>query len=51
VRIERVGLEDHCDVPGTGREIVDDLAADSDFARADLFQSGDHPKRGRLPAA
>ena len=34
-----------------GRLVVDDLAADLQLAVGDVLQPGDHPQRGRLPAA
>jgi len=43
VRIERVVLEDHCNVAVAGGEVVDDLALDPDLARGDLLEPGDHP--------
>src|SRR5262249_30942474 len=51
VRVERVVLEDHRDVAVARRQVVDDAVADLDLAVADLFEPGDHPQRGRLPAA
>jgi hypothetical protein len=50
VRVERVVLEDHRDVAILGWEVVDDLVADPHRALGDLFQTGDHPERGRLAA-
>src|SRR5262249_36727181 len=34
-----------------GRPVVDDLAADIDVARRNLFEAGDHAQRGALAAA
>jgi hypothetical protein len=51
VRVERVVLEDHRDVPVLGRQVVHHPAADGDRARADLLQAGDRPQRRGLPAA
>ena len=34
-----------------GRLVVDDLAADLQLAVGDVLEPGDHPQRGRLPAA
>ena len=50
VRVERVVLEHHRDVPVLGRQVVDDAVADLDRAAADLLQAGDRPQRGRLAA-
>ena len=51
VWIERIALEDHGDATLTRREIVDDLAADEDFAGRGRLQSGDHPQESRLSGA
>ena len=51
VRVERVVLEDHRDVAVLGRVLVDDVAADLQLALGDVLEPGDHPQRGRLPAA
>src|SRR5690606_22305317 len=51
VRIERVVLEHHGDVPVLRRHVVDDAVADPDFALGHLFQPGDHPQGRALPAA
>ncbi len=51
VRIERIILEHHRDVPVFGGEVVDDPLADPDVAGGDRFQPGDHPQQGRLSAA
>src|SRR5882762_3429081 len=51
VRIERIALEDHSDATLTRREIVDDLAADEDFAGRRRFQPGDHPQESRFSGA
>src|SRR6185436_12243397 len=39
VRIERIRLEHHCDIPLRGMQVVDDLAADTDFSRSDRLKS------------
>ncbi len=51
VRIERVVLEHHGDVPVLGRHVVDDVAADRDVATRDLLEAGDHAERRALAAA
>jgi hypothetical protein len=51
MRIERIGLEDHRDVAGARRQVVDDIVADLDRAAADIFEAGDHPQRRRFSAA
>jgi len=51
VRVQGVRLEDHGDVAGAGRDVVDHTVADEDAAARDLLQSGEHAQRGRLPAA
>jgi hypothetical protein len=43
VRVERVVLEDHRDVPVLRRQIVDQAVADVDLAGTDLFQPRHHP--------
>ena len=50
VRVQRVVLEHHRDVPVLGRSVVDDLTADLQLAVGDVFESGDHPQCGRLSA-
>jgi len=49
VRIEGVVLEDHRDVPFRRIAIVDPVAVDENVAFGRLFQTGDTPKRRRLP--
>jgi hypothetical protein len=51
VRVERVVLEHHRDVPVLGRHVVHHPPADRDLAAVDLLQPGDHPEQRRLPAA
>ena len=51
VRIQRVVLEHHRDVPVLRRHVVDQPVADADLAIARLFQPRDHPQNGRLAAA
>jgi hypothetical protein len=48
---KRVALEHHRDVPVTGGDLVDHLAADPQLARGDVLESGDHVQRRRLAAA
>jgi hypothetical protein len=50
VRVERVVLEHHRDVPVLRREVVDRPPADAQRARGDVLQPGDHPKRRGLAA-
>jgi hypothetical protein len=51
VRVERVILEHHGDVPVLGIELVDDAAVDRDLAGGDVLQPGDHAQQGALAAA
>src|SRR5439155_4455916 len=51
VRVERVVLEDHGDVPPARVHVVDDGVSDPDLPVADLLQAGNHPQGGRLAAA
>jgi len=51
MRIERIVLEDHGDVPVLGRHLIDNPVIDADLSGADLFQSGDHAQRRRFSAA
>jgi hypothetical protein len=51
VRVERIVLEDHRHVPPAGVDVVDDRVADANLSLADLLEAGNHPQRGRLPAA
>jgi hypothetical protein len=51
VRIERVVLEHHGDVPVLRLDVVHDAAADADLPRGDLLQARDHPQQRRLAAA
>ena len=50
VRVERVRLEHHGDVPILGGHVGDVAVADVDRAVVDRFQPGQHPQRGRLAA-
>jgi hypothetical protein len=51
VRVERVVLEHHGDVPVFGRLVGDVALADQDPAGVDVLQPGQHPQRGGLAAA
>jgi hypothetical protein len=51
VRIERIALKDHRDVPISRRAVVDDSVADRDRALGDRLQTGDHSKSRRLAAS
>jgi hypothetical protein len=51
VRVERVALEHHRDVPVLGLDAGDHLAADAHRAVGGLVEPGDHAQRGGLPAA
>jgi hypothetical protein len=50
VRVQRVGLEHHRDVPVLRRNTVDDARVDLDLSPRDLLEPGDTAERGRLPA-
>ena len=51
VRIERVVLEDHRDVPILRRRVGDVSVADVDRAGVDLLEAGEHPEGSRLAGA
>src|SRR5690606_31095496 len=51
VRVQRVRLEHHRDVPVLRRLLVDPLAVDAQLTAGDVLQAGDHVQRRRLPAA
>ena len=51
VRVKRVVLEHHGDVPVLRRHVVDQLVADIDLARGGLLEPGDHPQGRALAAA
>ena len=51
VRVERVVLEHHRDVPLLRGDGVDDPVVDGDRAAADALETRDHPQSGGLPAA
>ena len=48
VRVKRVGLEHHGDVPVLGGDAVDDIVVDGDLAGGDVFQARDHAEQSRL---
>jgi len=50
VRVQRVVLEDHRDVPVLRGQVVDDLLADRDRAAGNLLETRDRPQRRGLPA-
>jgi hypothetical protein len=50
VRVQRVVLKDHRDVPVLRRQVVDETVADVDTPRRDGLEPGDHPERGSLAA-
>ncbi len=49
MRIERVALEDHRDVPISRRHAVHDAVADPERAFRDVLEPRDHAERRRLP--
>ena len=51
VRVERIVLEHHRDVPLLRCDVVHDAAADRERARGDVLEAGDHSQRGRLAAS
>ena len=51
VRVQRVALEDHGDVPVHRRKVVDQLVADPDLAARRLLEPRRDPQHGRLPGA
>src|SRR5580704_16068663 len=51
VRIERVILEHHRDVPILRIEVIDHPIADPDPAAGDLLKASDHAQQRRFPAA
>jgi hypothetical protein len=50
MRKESVGLEHHPDMAPIGRQGCDILSIEQDSAHGGAFESGDHTKRGGLPA-
>jgi hypothetical protein len=51
VRVQRVVLEDHCDVAVLGGQVGDVTVADPDLAAVDLLEAGEHAQRGGLAAS
>src|SRR5262249_2815272 len=51
MRVKRIILEHHGDVPILGWHIVDQLIADVDLARGAFLKPGDHAQGSRLAAA
>ena len=51
MRIERVGLKDHCDVAIFRQNVVDAIFADEDVARRHFLKPGNHTHRRGLAAA
>jgi hypothetical protein len=51
MRIKRVVFKHHGHVARANRQVVDASAVDQQIARADLFQSSQHPQRGGFAAA
>ena len=51
VRVERIVLEYHCDVPLGRSELIDHLVVDFNCAVGDRLQTRDHTQQGRLSAA
>jgi hypothetical protein len=51
VRVQRVALEHHRDAAPRGRELVDALGADEQFAGGDVLEPGDAAQQRRLAAA
>src|SRR5699024_6758774 len=49
VRVERVVLEHHRQVPVSRCQVVDHLAVDAQLTVGDVLQSDDHAQQGRLP--
>ncbi|MET4719314.1 hypothetical protein ABIF63_003420 [Bradyrhizobium japonicum] len=50
MRIERIVLEDHGDIPLFRRNIIHDALTDADRSPGNALQAGDHPEKGRLAA-
>ena len=51
VRIKRIVLENHCDIPVFGRNGVDESVINVEFTFRDLLKTCDHSERGRFSAA
>jgi hypothetical protein len=50
VRVQRVRLEDHCDVAAPRREVGDLAVADPDLTGGHVLEAGEHPQERRLAA-
>ncbi|EGE56213.1 hypothetical protein RHECNPAF_73009 [Rhizobium etli CNPAF512] len=50
MRVERIILENHRDIPILRGDVVHDVAADLQFSSRDLLEAGDHPERRRFAA-
>jgi hypothetical protein len=50
VRVQRIVLEHHCDVPLLRLERVNDAIPDPDLPLCDRLEAGRHPERGGLSA-
>ncbi len=50
MRVQRIGLENHCDVAVFGRFVVDPFTADQQISRRDALQPGDHVQCGGFTA-
>src|ERR1700733_3979133 len=51
VRIKRIGLEHHGDTTRARRNVVDQLAADTQLAVRNSLEAGDHAQSRRLATA
>ena len=51
MRVKRIVLEHHGDVAIFRRQVIDDFAADRDFALRDFLKSGNHPQCRAFSAA
>jgi hypothetical protein len=51
MRIERVTLEDHCDIAQAGGNIVNDVPVNRDGTSGNAFQPGHHPQKRGFAAA
>src|SRR5436190_6287038 len=51
MRIERIGLEHHCNVAILGRHVIDKARADQNLACACLFETSDRPQERGLAAS
>src|SRR6266508_5958728 len=51
MRVERIALKDHGDAALSRGEVIDNAAADENFARCGLFEAGDHAQERGLARA